>query len=137
MAGKKPFDFWIFITVLILLSLGIIMVFSASAPYAYNHYGGDIYFFLKSQLKYAVIGIIAMFVAMNFDYRKLGKLSPILLVGSIVLLVLVLIPGIGEVRNGARRWFAVGTGFQPSEVAKFAIILFFSYSLSRRKDPLQ
>jgi len=136
MKGKKPFDFWIFMTVLILLSLGTIMVFSASGPYASNRYH-DVYYVLKRQLLYAVLGLMAMFVTMNFDYRKLGKLSPIVLVISIVLLILVFIPGIGGEKKGTWRWIEIGGfQFQPSEIAKFAIILFFSFSLSKRRDQI-
>ncbi|MCX7746965.1 MAG: stage V sporulation protein E [Clostridia bacterium] len=136
-ASKKPFDFWIFITVLILLSIGSIMVFSSSAAYAYNYMHGDTYHFLKKQLICAGIGLVAMFFAMNTDYRRLGKFSPILLIASMIMLALVRIPGIGQNINGAWRWFNLGPGsFQPSEVAKLAVILFFSYSLSKRRNVL-
>lgn len=136
---KKPIDFWIFITVLILLSLGIIMVFSASAPSAYNYTKNhDIYFFFKGQLKYALVGLVAMFVALNVDYKKIGKWSPVFLIISIVLLVIVAIPGIGHEENGSRRWIYIGSfHFQPSELVKLSVILFFAYSLSKRKDQLQ
>jgi cell division protein FtsW len=138
MTDKKPFDFWIFITVLILLSLGTIMVFSSSAAYAYSNLNGDAYFFLKKQLIYAPLSIVAMLITMRIDYRKLGKLSPILLVISIVLLIMVAIPGIGTVQNGAQRWLILGgQSLQPSEIAKVAVILFFAQSLSKRKDQLQ
>lgn len=139
MKGRKPVDFWIFITVLILLSLGIIMVFSASAPSAFNYTKNhDIFFFFKNQLKFAIAGLVIMFAAMNIDYRKLGKWSPIFLVFSIVLLLAVAIPGIGHEENGSRRWIYIGSfHFQPSEIAKIAIILFFAYSLSKRKDQLE
>lgn len=137
MTGKKPVDFWIFLTVLILLSLGTIMVFSSSAAHAYNYFKGDTYYFLKKQALWVPLSFAAMFVTMNIDYRKLGKWAPVLLVVSIVLLVLVAIPGIGVKRNGSRRWLDLGiTDFQPSELAKLSIILFFSYSLAKRKDQL-
>lgn len=138
MSSKRPFDFWMFITVLILLSLGTIMIFSSSAPAAYNYMHGDTYYFLRKQLISAPLGIIAMFVMMNYDYRKLGKWSPVFLVISLVLLSLVWIPGIGRMENGARRWFSIaGQSFQPSEIAKLSVILFFAHSLSKRKDQLQ
>ncbi len=133
MKSKKPFDFWIFMTVLILLALGTIMVFSASAPNALN-YKGDTYYYLKKQLLMVPLALIAMFITMNVDYRKWGKLSPIILVVSLVLLIMVLIPGIGSTINGTQRWMF---GFQPSEIAKLAVILFFSYSLSKSKDKLK
>lgn len=136
MKGRKPFDFWIFMTVLILLSIGIIMVFSASAPYSYSVYK-DVYYILKRQLFYAVLGIIVMLVTMNMDYRIFGKLSPLLFAVSIALLILVLVPGIGIVENGAKRWISLfGIRFQPSEIAKLGVILFFSWSVSKRKDTL-
>ncbi|MCX7843588.1 MAG: putative lipid II flippase FtsW [Clostridia bacterium] len=134
-AKKKPFDFWIFMTVLILLSLGIIMVFSASSAHAFN-YMHDTYYFLKRQLVSALIGLAVMLATMQIDYRKLGKWSPLLLAASIAMLVLVLIPGIGREVNGAKRWFSF-VNFQPSELTKLAVIMFFSYSLSKRRDQLQ
>ncbi len=114
------------------------MVFSSGAPHAYNYMHGDTYYFLKKQLIYAPLGIFAMFVMMNIDYRKLRKVSPIIVLVSIILLILVLIPGIGLKLNGARRWIGFG-GFtiQPSEIAKLAIILFFSHSLAKRKDEIE
>ena len=134
---KRPFDFIIFITVLVLLSMGIVMVFSASSPTAY-HVNHDIYHILKKQLVYAVIGIAAMLVAANYNYKNLKKYSPWLLTASIVLLVLVLIPGIGKVLNDSRRWIYIGNQqFQPSEIAKLSIIMFFSYSLAKRREQLR
>ena len=135
---KKPFDFIIFITVLVLLSLGTIMVFSSGAPHAYNYMHGDTYYFLKKQLLYAPIGLLGMFIAMNFDYRKLGKLSPLLILGSIGMLLLVFIPGLGQELNGSRRWINIlGNSIQPSEFAKLSIILFLSFSLSKSKDKVK
>jgi cell division protein FtsW len=135
MPNRKPFDFWIFIIVFILLALGIIMVFSASTPAAYNYTKNhDMYRYLRSQLIFTAIGFAVMFFMMNFNYRNLAKISPILLVISIILLIAVLVPGIGEVRNGARRWLFI---FQPSEFAKLVIILFYSHMLSRKDDPLK
>lgn len=138
MKAKKPFDFWIFMTVIILLAFGTVMVFSASGPNAYSYYG-DAYYFLKKQLQVVPLGFIAMFVAMNIDYKKLGKWSPVFLIISLVMLVLVAIPHIGIVHNGARRWLGIAgkAEVQPSEFAKLALIIFFSYSLSKRKDQLK
>lgn len=136
MKGRKPFDFLIFMTVLILLAFGLVMVFSASAPTAENQYH-DVYRVIKSQLLFAVIGIAAMLLAANYDYKKLAKFAAILLIVSIVFLIMVRIPGIGRETKGTWRWIYIGTfNFQPSEIAKFSIILFFAYSLSKRKEQL-
>lgn len=134
---KRPFDFLIFLTVLTLLGLGTIMVFSAGSPHAYTYLNGDTYYFLKKQLVYVVLGLLGMFFTMNIDYRKLGKISPILFAISVCLLALVCVPGIGKSLNGARRWLGFG-GFtvQPSEFAKISVILFFSYSISKRQKKI-
>ena len=137
MKDKKPFDFWLFMTVLILLSLGLIMVFSASAPTAEKEYD-DIYFIIKKQLRFAVLGVAAMLLAANYDYRKYGGKTVLALMGiSVIMLILVLIPGIGREVNGSWRWIYFGSiPFQPSELAKLALILFLSFYLSKRKKPL-
>jgi cell division protein FtsW len=134
---KKPFDFILFMTVLILLSLGLIMVFSASAPMAEKE-TGNIYYYIKRQLIFAAIGMVSMLFAANYDYHKIGRKTVwALFLVSIVLLILVLIPGIGSEANDSRRWVEIaGVRFQPSELAKLALILFYSFNLSRRKRPL-
>jgi cell division protein FtsW len=138
MKEKKPFDFWLFITVLILLSLGLVMVFSASAPTSQKENKGDAYFIFSKQLKFALAGIVAMFLAANYDYRKYGKKTVMALMGaSIILLIAVRIPGIGHEVNGSWRWINLGPiPFQPSEMAKLALILYLSFTLSKRKKPL-
>ena len=138
MKDKKPFDFILFITVLILLSLGLIMVFSASAPTAEKEYG-NIYHYINRQLAFAALGMVAMLFAANLDYHKYGRKFVWALMGaSIILLILVLIPGIGSDANGSWRWIEIaGVRFQPSEMTKLALILFFSFNLSKRKRPLK
>ncbi|HEX2944616.1 MAG TPA: putative lipid II flippase FtsW [Clostridia bacterium] len=137
MKDKKPFDFLLFVTILVMLSLGLVMVFSASAPAA-EKYQNDIYYFIKKQLGYAVLGMLTMLLAANYDYHKYGRKTVLLLMGSsVVFLILVLIPGIGREVNGSRRWIYFGQiPFQPSEFTKLSIILFYSYYLSKRKKPL-
>ena len=127
MIVKKPFDFWIFAVVIILVLIGIIMVMSSSMAYNTRDY-------FQNQIRYAVVGIIIMLLVSFVNYKLFGKLSILFLLTSIFLLVLVLIPGIGSEVNNSRRWLF---GFQPSEIAKLAIIIFFSYSLSRRNECLK
>ena len=135
--NKKPFDFWIFAAVILLLSLGTIMVFSSSYYFSVKTVGNSFYLLIP-QLQYMALSIVVLIVTMNFDYKKWGKLSPLILMISIGLLILVLIPGVGQERNGAQRWLGVGTKtIQPSEMAKFALIMFLSFSLSKRKEVLQ
>lgn len=138
MKSKKPFDFLLFMTVLILLSLGLIMLFSASAPLAEKE-SGNIYYYINRQLIFAAIGMISMLLAANYDYHKIGRKTVwAMLIVSVVLLVLVLIPGIGSQANDSWRWIVIaGFRFQPSELAKLALILFLSFNLSRRRRPLE
>ena len=128
-AVKGSMDYPFLMAVALLLAFGIIMLFSAGSARAFASFGDSLWY-LKKQLSGVLLGTIGMVFFSKFDYHRLGKLSFGLLVGSAVLLVLVIIPGIGTTMNGATRWLF---GFQPSEVAKFAIILFFSFSLSKNQ----
>ena len=132
---KKPFDFWIFTITIVLLAIGTIMIFSASPPSAYIYNDGDAFYFIKKQLLMVPLSLIAMFVAMKFDYRKLGKMSPVIFGISIVLLIAVLIPGIGMSLNGARRWLIIG--FQPSEIVKITLIIFLSHLIAVKGDKIR
>ncbi len=135
MKKRGAFDFGFFLTVMILLSFGLIMVFSASSAQAFYDYG-DAYYVIKRQLIWAALGLLAMFFMASFDYKKLIKLSFPLLLISIVLLLLVFV--VGKEAKGATRWLGIGgLTFQPSEMAKIAIIIFFSASLSRNKKNIK
>lgn len=133
---KKQLDIGLLVTIFVLLAFGLIMVLSASAPSALT-YEGDSYFYFKSQLLNALIGIAGMIFFSFFDYRLFsGKLANIGIVVAIVLLALVLVPGVGITIKGATRWIripGIGFRFQPSEVMKIALIVFLAARLS--KDP--
>ncbi|RRJ66660.1 stage V sporulation protein E [Paenibacillus oralis] len=124
-------DFWLMASILGLLAIGIVMVYSAGSVLAFHDYG-DSFYFVKRQLLFAVLGLVAMFLLMNFDYRLLRKYAKVGLVICFALLVIVLIPGIGVVRGGARSWLGISSfGIQPSEFMKLGMILFLSYFLSQ------
>lgn len=124
-------DFWLMSSVLGLLAIGIVMVYSAGSVLAFHDYG-DSFYFVKRQLLFAVLGLAAMFFMMNLDYRHLRKYAKLGLLGCFVLLIIVLIPGIGVVRGGARSWLGISSfGIQPSEFMKLGMILFLSYWLSK------
>jgi cell division protein FtsW len=132
MKGKKPFDYGFFMTVMILLSFGLIMVFSASSASAFYYYN-DSYYFVKRQIMWSILGVFSMLFMANFDYKKLRKPAPVFLLISIGLLAAVLIVGVES--GGARRWLGVGgLTFQPSEVAKLSVIIYFSSSLAKKKE---
>jgi len=117
----------------LMIAIGIVMIYSASAIFAYERYH-DSGYFLKRHLLYLIIGFIGAVGAMSFDYKKLKPMGRQILLFSILLLILVLIPGIGKEAGGARRWFKFfNLSFQPSEFAKLAVIVYLADFLSRKQ----
>lgn len=129
-------DVYILLATLGLLGIGIVMVYSASAVLAFHEYG-DSFYYLKRQLIFAGLGLVAMYFTMNLDYWVLKKYAKIGLIVCFVLLVIVLIPGIGVVRGGARSWLGIGSfGIQPSEFMKLAMVVFMAKYLSDNQASL-
>jgi cell division protein FtsW len=128
------YDPWLLGAALVLAMLGVVMVYSASAVYASARLGDGLWFF-KRQALGALAGLAALLLAMKLGYRRIEKLAVPLLLLSLILLVLVLVPGLGVVAGGARRWLRVGSlSFQPSELAKVALVLWLARSLARRGE---
>ncbi len=131
---KKSPDILLFAATVLLLSIGIVMVYSASQVTAYEKLG-DTFYYLKRQLVWAVIGISAMVSVMNLDYWRLRRYSTLIVAGSFFLLVIVLIPGIGRELNGARRWVGFGAyAIQPSELAKLTLVIYMAHFLTRQNE---
>lgn len=126
----KRFNFSLFLSVLLISIFGIVMIYSASyiwAEYKYN----DAFKFVKNQGLFLMIGIILMILISKVNYNIYKDKAKIILISCIVLLVLVLIPGIGTIRNGSRSWFGIGSfGIQPSEFTKLGLIIFVSKYLA-------
>ncbi len=132
MARKLVFDRGLFVTVLLLTGLGLVMVYSASAVFARESFNP---LFVKQAIA-ALLGLVAMLVAMHVDYRVLSRPMVIysLLLGVMVLLVAVLFT---PALNNARRWFFVGgVSVQPSELAKLVLIPYIAYQIDRKSDRL-
>ena len=122
----------LFILTLVLVSIGMVMIYSASSIYAWDNYQ-DSFYFLKRHVSFLLIGAVIMFLVMSYDYRRLEKYAKPLLVVSLILLALVLIPGIGREVSGARRWFRYKfISFQPSELASLAVIVYVAGFIKRR-----
>jgi cell division protein FtsW len=123
--------------VLLLLTFGVVMVYSASAVYAGARLGDGLYFF-KRQAAGAIAGLFALLIAMKVGYRRLLPLAVPLLIISLLLLVLLHVPGLGHAAGGARRWMKIGPlTFQPSEIAKLGLILWLARSLANKQDRMQ
>ena len=123
--------------VFILLSIGLVMLFSASYAYSYAYFGNS-YRFILRQAVFAVIGVVLKLVISHIDYHLLKKFSWLIYIFTVALLVVVLIlPPMSEELN-VKRWISVaGFSFQPSEIAKFAIIVIFSAWLSVNGEKLK
>ncbi len=119
---RGQIDYVILLCVILLVAIGIIMVFSSSYYTAGQGENADMYSFLKKDLMYSAVGFVCMYFVTKIDYEVLKYIVKPVYFGSIVLLLLVFTP-LGVVHNGARRWLNVGVEFQPSEVAKFALII--------------
>ena len=140
--ARGPLDLPYLALVLLLTAIGLIMLLSASYASAYynldpsvNTHGNPYYYFM-GQLKFAVVGVVGMYLVSKIDYQWWRGLSVFALAFSILLLILVFTP-LGRSSNGARRWLDIGFSFQPSELVKVAVILFFAARLSKRKDQIK
>ena len=132
---NNPIDFTLLITILLLLSIGLIMVLSASSPSALAK-SGDSYSYFSKQLIFGILGIIAMLFISKIDYRFYQKFYKHAWWISLILLALVLVAG-REI-NGAKRWFYITQtlSFQPSEFVKLLMIIFYAGILVKNRDDL-
>ncbi|WP_252226042.1 MULTISPECIES: stage V sporulation protein E [unclassified Clostridium] len=127
-------DYGIFYSVVLLLAVGVVMVYSASSYYAMFK-NNDSMYFLKRQLVWAVLGMIVLGTTMSIDYHKIKRYTLWLMIGCIpLLLVVFLFPGV----NGAQRWIQIGPlSFQPSELAKYVVVLFLAKSIEMKGDGIK
>ena len=132
---NNPVDFTLVITVLLLLSIGLVMVLSASSPTALQETGDNSYTYFVKQLFLAVLGLIGMYFASKVDYRIYQRFYKQAWWLSFALLLAVLL--IGSDAKGAKRWIDLGfTTFQPSEIVKFLMIVFYAGILVKNRNEL-
>jgi cell division protein FtsW len=130
------FDFILFCSVMILVAVGVVMVYSASSYSSFfNPDIKDSMYYLKRQGPFAVMGMIAMFVMVRIDYHKLKKYTKYIMIITAMLLVAVYaFPDI----NGARRWIPLGFfNLQPSEMAKYMIVLYMAKSIEHKGEKIK
>ncbi|GAA5344720.1 stage V sporulation protein E [Planifilum fimeticola] len=129
-------DFVIIIAILLLVTIGVIMVYSASAAYAHHNYGDSLYY-AKRQLLFAAVGVFLMFLTAQVDPKLFVRWAKPGLLLCFLLLLVVLIPGVGILRNGARSWLGIGAfSIQPSEFTKLGMIAFLARYLSENASRL-
>lgn len=131
-------DYPLIVGFVILLVFGLIMLTSSSYFIGCQKLN-NCYFYLKHQLFYGLLpGLIILFLLSHFDYRRLKKVAVPILVGTILLLILVLLPELGVIKGGSQRWLKIGgITFQPSEAIKLAFLLFLSAWLSKNKTDIK
>ena len=141
--AKGPIDLTFCLLVLLLTAIGLVMLLSASFPSAYytTKNNDPTYYFVRQAI-FAVMGVAAMFFIGKINYQRFRGVAKFLLYVSIFLLVLVVIPGnpLAVTRNNATRWLGLpGTSlqFQPSEIAKVAVVIYFADSISKKKDKMR
>ncbi len=126
---KEAPDMLIFFAALLLLAIGIIMVFSASY---YDTLAKDPYYYLRKQLTWGFIGLVAMFIMVKIDYFRFKPYINAAFIITFLLLIAVIIPGVGFEVKGSQRWINLGfTNVQPSEIMKLCLVLFMAKSLSK------
>ena len=131
---RRGGDYAILVAVVLLSAIGTVFIYSASNYSAAATYG-DAFFFVKKQVIGILLGIVVMIFTAFFDYQKLKKFTIPVSILSFVLLALVFVPGVGVENYGAKRWVGFGAfTVQPSEIAKFALILFSATYFSAFKD---
>jgi len=133
----RPFDAWLAAAVLLLTAGGLVMVYSASAVKAGTELH-DQFYYLKRQLLAAGLGMGLLLLGLRLGARGAQKLAYLLLGVTVVALVLVLVPGIGRMAGGARRWINLGLfSFQPAELAKVALVLYLARSLAKKQAQMR
>ena len=139
--ARGPMDLPFLALVVLLTAVGLVVLLSASYASAYYNTdagvdtGGNPYYYFIRQLGFALLGFVAMYIVSRIDYQRLRLLSVVALAVAIVLMLLVFTP-LGRSSNGARRWLNLGISFQPSELLKVAVVMFFAARLSKRGDEL-
>ena len=136
MQSMRPVN-TLLLTMGLLLAIGLLMMTSASVEIAGSQYG-DPYYLLKRQAIFAAMGLVGFGITLNIPVAMWRRASWFLLMASFALLMLVLVPGIGQVVNGSARWINLGLfNLQPSELAKVFIIIYMAAFLERHHDEVQ
>ncbi len=131
------YDVRLLFPVLFLVGIGIVMVYSASSALALNTFGNDAHF-LRKQAIFAAAGIVALVVCRHVPYRVYRPLAYPLLLLSLAALAAIPFTGLGVTAGGSARWLSIGwLHFQPVELARFSLIIYLAYSLSRKKDRIR
>ncbi len=137
--GVQPvvYDLGLLFPVLLLVGMGIVMVYSASSALALKKFGSD-YFFLKRQAAFSLVGIVVLVAFSYIPFRFYRVMAYPVLAVSLIMLAAVAFSGWGVSAGGAMRWLQIGSfQFQPSELARLALVIYMAYSMSKKGDLLR
>lgn len=128
------YDPVILLAVMLMIGIGLVAVYSASSILAEEKFG-DHYYYFRRQIIFCLLGLMLMILAKNINYLLYRRLVYLFLGSSLILLILLLVPGIGYKVGGAQRWFRFGLiSMQPSEAAKLSLAIFIAYSMSKNVE---
>jgi len=134
---KSQFDYPLLVVTFLLVIVGILAIFSASAPYAYLGKGAT-YQWAINQVKWFLLGLFLLFLTSKINYHFYQRIDRIIIFFIILSLMLVFAPGIGREIRGVHRWITFGSfQIQPSEVAKIGVVLYLSSSLIRKREKIK
>ncbi len=136
---KGQYDKTLLFAILMLQVISVVMVYSSSSVVALTTYNDSMYF-MKRQLLWAAVGLALLMLTMRIDHRRWSDQRVVLAVMAVsfFLLAATLFPGIGRMVNGSRRWLRFGMlSFQPAELAKFAIVVYMSYYISKKGERIR
>jgi cell division protein FtsW len=135
--ARGGYDHFLLLGTLLLLGIGIVMVYSASSAVALKRFGSDTYFF-KRQVVYALAAIMVLITCRHIPYPVYRKMAYPILAVAFLLLIALYLPGVGHAVGGARRWLRIcGVSFQPSELARLALIIYLAYSMSKKQENIK
>lgn len=134
----RDIDPWLMLSILGLVCFGVLMVYSASIADAYTYYGSP-YYVVQRQVVWAGLGLVALGVSTRIHYRQWERVALPFFVVSLLMLVMVLVPHVGHISHGARRWFAVGASIslQPSELIKVALVIYMAAWLPSKGEAVR
>ena len=131
-------DYTFLSIVILMVSFGLVMLLSASAPAASNMYNGDSYGLFRKQLVFVIVGLVGMWIVSRINFNRYKKYVPMFMLVCVFLLILVAIPFIGKSINGSRRWLPIpGIQLQPSEFMKPVIAMYFAAQIEQGKNDLK
>ena len=135
--SAPPYDVQLMFSVLFLVGIGIVMVYSASSALALKKYGTG-YFFLKKQAFFSLLGFMALIICRRIPIKVYRIFAYPFLALALIFLVFVFVPDFGVSAGGSARWLHFGTfSFQPSEFARFALVIYLAYSISKKQDKIR